>query len=198
LHRLAASFVLGYHGCDAKTADRLLRGEDFRPSKNDYDWLGSGIYFWEANPARGLAFAAELKKLKRGPKIDDPAVVGAVIDLGLCLDLTTSAGIQQVKDSHREYAAICAVAGYPLPANDADLMRRNLDCAVIDFFHATRQKAGLPAVDSVRALFMEGRPIYEGSGFLEKTHVQICVCNPDCIKGVFRVPRSQLVERPAP
>jgi hypothetical protein len=41
-------------------------------------------------------------------------------------------------------------------------------------------------------VFIEGAPIYEGSGFFEKTHIQIAVCNPDCIKGVFRVPDAQL------
>ena len=28
-------------------------------------------------------------------------------------------------------------------------------------------------------------PIYPGSMIREKTHVQICVCNPNCIKGYF-------------
>ena len=39
--------------------------------------------------------------------------------------------------------------------------------------------------DSVRGLFSEGAPVYEGSGFRKKTHVQICVRNPNCIKGYF-------------
>ena len=30
------------------------------------------------------------------------------------------------------------------------------------------------------------------SGFYEKTHIQIAVRNPDCIKGIFRVPQTQL------
>lgn len=36
-------------------------------------------------------------------------------------------------------------------------------------------------------VFVEGEPIYPGAGFDAKTHVQICVCDPACIKGVFRV-----------
>ena len=35
-------------------------------------------------------------------------------------------------------------------------------------------------------VFLEGRPVYEGSGFYGKTHIQIAVRNSDCIKGVFR------------
>ena len=40
------SFVLGYHGCDAALAEEVLAGREIlRPSRNDYDWLGEGIYF---------------------------------------------------------------------------------------------------------------------------------------------------------
>ena len=53
MQRLSFGFVLGYHGCDQTTGESLLAGSPFKPSENDYDWLGPGIYFWEANPLRG-------------------------------------------------------------------------------------------------------------------------------------------------
>lgn len=81
MHRLATSLILAYHGCDQTVAERLLAGEPFKRSQNDYDWLGWGIYFWEANPKRGLDFAAEAMK-RPGSKIRTPAVVGAVVELG--------------------------------------------------------------------------------------------------------------------
>jgi hypothetical protein len=28
--------IIAYHGCDAETADRLLRGEPFKKSQNDF------------------------------------------------------------------------------------------------------------------------------------------------------------------
>lgn len=192
MHRLSSSFVLGYHGCDRQVAEKILSGVDFNPSQNDYDWLGSGIYFWEANPVRGLEFAQELKGLSRGPKIAEPAVVGAVIDLGLCLDLTTAAGVQHVRSAHRRLVEITDKAGFLLPTNSNDLLRRNLDCAVIRLLHGVREEAGEPAIDTVRGVFLEGAPIYDGSGFYAKTHIQISVRNPHCIKGVFRVPKHQL------
>lgn len=111
--------MLGYHGCDADTAEQLIGGEEFRPSKNEYDWLGHGVYFWEANPDRGLEFATEAKD-RDASLIDTPAVVGAVIDLGLCLDLTTSAGIQQVQATYPDVVRIAEEAGYPLPKNSED------------------------------------------------------------------------------
>jgi hypothetical protein len=45
-------FVVAYHGCDQDVADAALRGEKLQASVNDYDWLGTGIYFWEHGPSR--------------------------------------------------------------------------------------------------------------------------------------------------
>jgi hypothetical protein len=78
VHELATSFVLGYHGCDRAVADALIAGEEFRHETNEWDWLGSGAYFWEANPLRGLEYAYELKANPKKSKgsIQTPAVVG--------------------------------------------------------------------------------------------------------------------------
>ena len=48
---------------------------------------------------------------------------------------------------------------------------------------------GYTPLDSVRGMFTEGKAVYEGSGFMAKTHCQICVINPNCIKGYF-LPRE--------
>lgn len=192
MHKLASSFILGYHGCDKAVAERLLGGKDFRSSQNNYDWLGPGIYFWEANPVRGLEFAREVMGLKRGPKINTPAVVGAVVELGLCLDLTTSAGVQQISDAHQRLVELAEAAEYDLPKNNKDLLQRNLDCAVIRQFHDIRAENDLVPVDTVRGVFLEGGRLFENSGFYQKTHIQVCVRNAECIKGVFRVSQHQL------
>ena len=80
MHKLSASFVLGYHGCDFGVAEELFKNTDFASSQNDYDWLGERVYFWEANPLRAIEFAMETSK--RFPaRIRQPYVVGAVIGL---------------------------------------------------------------------------------------------------------------------
>lgn len=57
------NLVLGFHGCDKKAVDSIIKGETFmNESTNDYDWLRNGIYFWENNLARALEFANEQKK----------------------------------------------------------------------------------------------------------------------------------------
>lgn len=185
MHRLSTSFVLAYHGCDSLVAEALLGGTSFRKSENDYDWLGPGIYFWEANPQRGLDFAIEASG-RRNSAIRTPAVVGAVIDLGLCLDMTTLAAIERVTIAYESLRQSADMVGAALPANSDDLLLRRLDCAVIQRLHALLDLEKI-RLDSVRGVFIEDDPVYETSGFHKKTHVQIAVCNPACIKGVFRV-----------
>ncbi len=189
MHRLAANFVLGYHGCDESIAGLLLNGEPFKQSNNAYDWLGPGIYFWEANPKRALEFAEEVAE--RHPRlIRTPAVVGAVIDLGYCLDLSTSAGIARLKIA---YKSLKQDNVGNLPKNGKKLLLRYLDCAVLKRLHAIHgDDAPDDPIETVRGIFVEGKSAYPGAGFRDKTHVQIAVCDPENIKGVFRVGQSLL------
>jgi hypothetical protein len=119
-------------------------------------------------------------------------VIGAIFELGLCLDLTTSSGLEWVRIAYHSLVEVTRAAGLDLPSNSKDHLRRNLDCAVIRRLHTILQAENLPAIDSVKGVFTEGQPAYPGSGLREKTHIQIAVRNPRCIKGVFRVPIEEL------
>jgi hypothetical protein len=44
---------------------------------------------------------------------------------------------------------------------------------------------------TVRALFPEGSKLYTDAGFWDKTHIQLCVREPEQIQGVFRIPEWQ-------
>lgn len=188
-----ASLVLGFHGCDSSVCEKVLAGkEPLSKSKNSYDWLGHGVYFWEHNPSRVLQFAEELRLYPRQGKapILEASCVGAVIDLGNCLNLLESKSLRLVKES---YGLLCdsrEESGFALPQNKTgpggELLLRYLDCAVIEMLHETTEHP----YDTVRGVFVEGPELYENSGFHEKNHIQICVRNPECIKGYFR-PLSQ-------
>ena len=43
-----SGLIVGFHGCDKSIRDKVLTNpeEGLKPSNNIYDWLGSGIYFW--------------------------------------------------------------------------------------------------------------------------------------------------------
>lgn len=194
MHRLTPGFVLGYHGCSRATAERLLSGEPFRLSTNRYDWLGKGAYFWESDPSRGLSYFREAQ-LRSKSSTSDITVVGAVIDLGFCLDLSTSLGVAAVGQAYESLRAIAEVAQAELPQNaggDADLVLCRLDCAVINHLHDSRERDGLVPYQTVRAMFQEGTPAFPGSKFRAKTHIQIAVLDLRQIHGVFRVPEHDM------
>jgi len=138
-----------------------------------------------------LQFAEETSR-RTNVKVRQPFVIGAVIELGLCLDLTTSQGLGLVRIAYDILADATKATGLRLPSNSADGLRRNLDCSVIREVHEIREVQKLPPIDTVKGVFTEGKPLYPGAGFREKTHIQIAVRNPGCIKGVFRVPGEQL------
>ena len=186
MNSLITSFVLAYHGCDQSVADQLVEGAAFKVSQNGYDWLGPGIYFWEANPQRGLDFAKELAA-RKSSSVRNPAVVGAAIDLGLCLNLTSQAGIRQVQDAYNDLTRLAQSTRMELPRNSPDQLRRYLDCRVIEALHRTRANDAEAPIDTLRGVFVEGHPLFPNSGIYEKTHIQIAVCNPDCVQSVFRV-----------
>jgi hypothetical protein len=198
LSRLATSFVLGYHGCERTFARRaVLEGAELLQSENDYDWLGPGAYFWESDPARAMEWAAW--KVKRGDYAE-AGVVGAVIDLGNCLDLSSREDIELVRAAHASYKDQQELSGLPLPVNKgprgtrkADRVLRYLDCAVIRHLHdlldgLSEEDSDLKPFDTVRGLFVEGGRAFRGSGFHKRSHVQIAVRNADCIKGLFLPP----------
>ena len=103
------TWTLGYHGCDRSVAEALLAGRTIlQVSRNDYDWLGTGIYFWERDAPRALAWAEFVKTHPEfsATGIQEPAVVGAVIDLGYCLDLLESESIRLVKEAYGKLSQI--------------------------------------------------------------------------------------------
>lgn len=196
----AVSFVLGFHGCDQSVGEKMLANEqDVIVSENRYDWLGAGAYFWENSPDRALEWAHFLTKHPQNPEhnIAKPFVVGAVIDLGNCLDLSDAGSLEIIKEAYARFKETSELAGSPLPVNepahkaDRDLVKRHLDCAVMNYVHALREDrqagAALEPFDTVRGLFTEGGELYPGAKIMAKTHVQICVRNPKTsIKAYFR------------
>lgn len=196
--------MIGFHGCDATVAKKVISGQDnLHASNNEYDWLGQGIYFWEFNLKRAKEFAETLKEMpdKTNQEIKKPAVVGAVIHLGHCLNLLESKNLKLVQAGYKLLEKTTTTSGYELPRNkpikkDGDLIYRNLDRAVIETTNtAYAEDNNGREFDSVRGVFMEGNELYENSGFNDKNHIQIAIRNPNCIKGYFE-PRKFTEEYP--
>jgi hypothetical protein len=202
MYDFKSNLVLGFHGCEAAVREELLSQPDrIKFSKKPFEWLGHGFYFWENNEERAWKWAFEKKS--RGD-IAEPAVIGAVLQLGYCCDLLDSSYIDLLSNYYNTMAESYLSTGTPLPVNKdsradiyKDKLLRYLDCAVIEYMHAKLLKrinddknaeghTKFRIFDSVRGAFFEGGPAFEGSGIISKTHIQICIRNPNCIQGFFK------------
>lgn len=189
-----SNLIIGFHGCDKSVVEKVLSGKDIlTASTNDYDWLGHGIYFWENNETRALQYARNMMR-RKGSSVSEPAIIGAVIDLGYCMDLMDSMYLSELQEAYSVLDFMLKQSGKVLPVNStigssADKLMRRLDCAVIEMAHSMNEDADNRPYDTVRGVFWEGKELYPGAGFTEKNHIQICVRNPNCIKGFF-LPRE--------
>ena len=168
--------LIGFHGCEKAIRDDIIAGKRVLiESANGHDFA--------TNPPGNK-------------KIETPSVLGAVIDLQFCLDLLDTVFLNRVKFSYYSLSRSAKMIGKELPHNrptkySKDLLIRELDYAVIENLHLERARSGVKPFDSVRGVFTEGTELYPGAGFHDKNHIQICIRNPNCIKGYF-LPRSEV------
>lgn len=126
-------------------------------------------------------------------RIKTPFVVGANIHLGNCLNLMEPESLAILEEAYQGLERIHKELGKKMPVNDGP--KRKLDCAVIKFVHQVRRENGLTPYDTIRSAFQEGREIYPTAPFTIQSHIQICVINPDLIRGYF-LPRPLFTHNP--
>jgi hypothetical protein len=180
--------VIGYHGTKWSVAQDIVRGEaEFEPSRNGYDWLGHGVYFWEYAPQQAFLWARQLKRSKGWT--EEIAVIGSMIRLGNCLDLLDPGFAKDLKRFHEGYLDTMDQIGEKPPPN---IRQKRLNCAVFNFAYQTAEEEGDP-IDSCRAVFVPTADrLWDASGINPQAHVQICVREPDCILGTWWVkPREE-------
>ena len=178
--------VIGFHSCDREVGLRIIKGEDYlKQSENDWVWLGPGVYFWEQNPQRALEYAQEcaVGQQKFAGKIKTPFVIGAIIELGNCLNLIEPGSINIVEEAHGELIKTIQNTQGKIPKNSG--ANRALDCAVLKYLHESNIKTGRKEYDTIRSPFHEGGELYINANFSKRFHMEVCVRNPECIKGYF-------------
>lgn len=201
---VSPNVVVGFHGCDKDVFNSVIKyGNQLKASENSYDWLGHGKYFWEGSYDRALAWA------KASNNIKTPAVIGAFIKLGNCIDLLDSEDLKKVKQAYEILFLELEALGEDIPKNkiikDDISFVRELDCKVILRLQELNNEAVArdldlidmngqnlrkiqnyhEFIDSVRGMFPEGKELYPNAGFRSKNHIQLCVVNPNCIIGYF-------------
>jgi hypothetical protein len=199
--------VLGHHGTIVPSAHEIVSKRSFKLSKNEYDWLGNGAYFFQNAPLRAWLWAKREAKRKNSA----PAVVEANIYLGECLDLLDVDWVQAVRVYYKEMIEDHMAKGKPMPKQDPPIVltvprkdfliedmeltykgkgvgSNKLDREVINFTVQGLFKDDTIVIDSVRSAFSEGHPLYKTSFLYDRSHIQIAVRDiKKCIIGKPRI-----------
>lgn len=143
------------------------------------------MYFWEQNPGRALEYAIDSAGgiQKNKTRIKTPFVIGAVIELGNTLNLLDSGCVQILDRAYKSLEELVKASCLKMPVNSG--ANRKLDCDVIMQIHEINRMEGMKPFETVRSAFMEGKPVYPGSNFTDKLHIEVCVRKPELIKGYF-------------
>ena len=178
LHRTPRT-VVGYHGCSGETAERILDGVRFVSSRRAYDWLGEGIYFWEYGPFRAYEWGERRFEA-------EAAVLEATIQLGRCLNLLDIEHQAELRSAYDRVAQLAVAQGVELPRNRDD-GRYYLDQFVVEFYCRIQEEERNLPLQTIRACFPEGEPVFPDSRILSHTHVQLAVRDDSCITRLRRV-----------
>ena len=104
--------ILGYHGTSQERGAAIL-STGFRASDNDYDWLGTGIYFFQDAPLRAKQWATH-----QHPQ--DPAVICSRIRLDNCIDLFDIGWQPLLKNVYNSFVEQYRDTEQPLPKQNPE------------------------------------------------------------------------------
>jgi hypothetical protein len=166
--------IYGYHGTSQTQALSILEN-GFRASDNDYDWLGTGIYFFQDAPTRAKQWAIEQHP-------DNPAVIRAKIELENCIDLLDINWVPPLKIIYNSFVEQRIRANLPLPKqNPSKSKAHRLDCAFFNFASQVLSSRG-KTLAIIRAVFVEGESIFPDSAIFDLAHVQVVIKDRSLIK----------------
>jgi hypothetical protein len=161
--------IIAFHGTTVAEADRLVDGQPFKPSNKAYEWLGAGVYFWEYAPKQAWWWATEMRKYTQ------PAVIGAMIRLGNCLDLLDPANVRRLRGYHDDQLLKWSAAGVPIPRNV--LSKKSMDCAILNWAYSESDMTETK-VETSRGVFVptkKAKRAWPGSWIYDEAHIQVCV-----------------------
>ncbi len=120
-----------------------------------------------------------------------PAVVGAIINLGQCLNFLDVFHMEKLRKSHIRSLVLLLEKHGPEEGEknikemlNAEEWKHYFDCLAINELCMDNDEKS--STDTVRGCFPEGGRLFEGSYIRSKMHIQIAVRNTDCIIGYFR------------
>ena len=113
--------------------------------------------------------------------------------MGNCFDLLDTNYTRLLSEMFPLYRQACVENRVPAPRNlpareeaPGDLVLRYLDCAVLNWCLDFLEKEERQHFHTVRCVFSEGTPAFEGSKIMAKSHIQIAVREATAVIGYFK------------
>ena len=152
--------VYGYHGTTIRRAGAALRN-GFRSSRNDYDWLGDGVYFFQDAPRRAWEWATA----RYGA---NAAVIRSVIRLEGHMELIDTGWFDHLDATYTALLELARRTNLPLPRQTAGALRidREVFNHTVDIFATNGIR-----VRAIRGVFVEGIPLFPGSAIHSRAHI---------------------------
>ncbi len=167
--------VYGYHGTSLAAAQTIIE-RGFSLSVNDYDWLGTGVYFFQDAPLRAYKWASE-----RYPEA--PAVIRTKLVLENCLDLVDVTWFPIIREAYDLFVSAYNQTNLPLPRQNPQRSKAHrLDCAFFNYIVSEILEPQGEVVSSIRGVFNEGDRIYPNSAIFDRAHIQIVIRNLSAIE----------------
>jgi hypothetical protein len=162
MDHLHGNYIYGYYGCDSKIGLRILAGtEILKPVKKRGDLFGPAISFCE-DPYWALRCATNGANKTY---IKNPMVIGALIDLGLCLYLKPPFPYKVGKKDQLVLGKLLgAIKGH----------RDNKMCPTTSF-------------DTIRCFSCYGKSFFNRVSLPSRHSNHIRVINPEQIKAYFQL-----------
>lgn len=186
----ATETILLYHATSRDAWEKIKASGGMLPSTNNYDWLGKGIYFWQAAPIRAWIW----KRFYARPRLraEDTVVLEypMTVNPADCLDLLDIRWHKLLGHLGRAVPEGWRVSGID-EATIQQRLRRNritstphphfLDCEAINQICDVLEHRHKVRIRLVRAAFQHLDHIYPYSAFRQGDHVQVAVRDPDLV-----------------
>ena len=160
--------IVGFHGTTKGSAKSILQFKKFIISKDDEEWLGPGVYFFEDDIKQAYYYCVRAKKINDWSILKSDIYAEVVIDL---VDTETREYFERIlnKIKHRY---LKRADGRP---------RKLMNSVTLNIMYEANP------YDVVRGIFQ-----VPSTGYLSRTNLmclqkQICVRNLDCIKTITEV-----------
>ncbi|MFB2969289.1 hypothetical protein ACE1CD_09980 [Aerosakkonema sp. BLCC-F183] len=166
--------VYGYHGTSADAAAAIIQ-RGFNISSNDYDWLGTGVYFFQDAPLRAWEWANQQHPT-------NPAVIRSVIRLEDSMDLLDIKWFPLLRNIYNSFVEEYRQTNRPLPRQNPERSKAHrLDCAYFNYIVDILQNSG-ESIRIIRAVFLEGERVFPNSAIFDRAHIQIAVRDTSLIE----------------